>query len=98
MAGPPFANREPENKIKNPEKVTEQTEIHSNQSAADKPGSEESLGEADEDDDSDSSGSIIYTPEGSDEEDEGQEDRGNAQHGPFEENPSTQDTNPGNRQ
>ena len=72
-------------------------EIHSNQSAADNAGAEDSLGEADEDDDSDSSGSIIHTLEGSDEEDEGQEDRGNGQHRPFEENPNTQDSNPGNR-
>lgn len=63
--------------MKSSEKATEHMEVHSNQSPADDAGGEGSLGEAEEDDDFDDAGSIIYKPEESDEEDEGQEAREN---------------------
>lgn len=66
-----------------PEKVTEPMKTHSNQPAADNASAEKPLGEAENDSDSDRSGTIIYTPKGSDEENGGQKMWGSDQHGPI---------------
>ena len=78
MAGPSSAKLEPGNEIKSPEKVTEQIEVHSTQPPADNAGAERSSVKEEKDDDGDDTGSIIHTPEGSDEEDEGQEPLGSS--------------------
>ena len=98
MAGPSSAKLEPGNEIKSPEKVTEQMEVHSTQPPADNAGAEWSSVKEEKDDDGDDTGSIIHTPEGSDEEDDGQEARENDQLGPLEENHGTHDPGPGNKQ
>ena len=83
LAGLSSASPEPVNETASPEKVTDQMEIHLNQSAADNADAERALVEAENDTDSDGSGSIIYTPKGSDEEYGGQKIWGSDQHGPI---------------
>ncbi|KAK0515685.1 hypothetical protein JMJ35_001719 [Cladonia borealis] len=76
--GPSSAKLEPGNEIKSPEKVTEQMEVHSTQPPADNAGAERFSVKEEKYDDGDDTGSIIHTPEGSDEEDEGQEPLGSS--------------------
>ena len=54
--------------MKSPEKVVQHMEIMSNQPTADEDGAERSPVKEEKDDDSDDADSIIYTPEGSDDE------------------------------
>ena len=78
MAGPSSAKLESRNEIESPEKVAEQVNVHSTQPPADNAGAERSSVKEEKVDDGDDTGSIIYTPEGSDEEDEGQEPLGSS--------------------
>ena len=68
LAGPSSANPGTEDVTKSSEKVIQKMEITSNKPTADEDGAERSSVKEEKDDDSDDTDSIIYTPEGSDDE------------------------------